>query len=56
MPVWEFTLIIEGPDIQGDDIINALFEAGCDDSLVGSTNGVQLDPRQQARVRSLFAA
>lgn len=41
MPVWEFTLIIEGPDIQGDDIINALFEAGCDDSLVGSTNGVQ---------------
>ena len=41
MPVWEFTLIIEGPDIQGDDIINALFEAGCGDSLVGSTNGVQ---------------
>ena len=41
MPVWDFTLIIEGPDIQGDDILDALFEAGCDDSLVGSTNGVQ---------------
>ena len=41
MQHWEFTLIVDGPDIQGDDIINALFEAGCGDSLVGSTNGVQ---------------
>ena len=41
MKHWEFTLIVDGPDIQGDDIIDTLFEAGCGDSLVGSTNGVQ---------------
>ena len=39
---WEFTLIVDGPDIQGDNgLLDALFEAGCDDALVGRTNCVQ---------------
>ena len=42
MSAWEFTLIVDGPDIQGNnDLLDALFEAGCDDALVGRTNCVQ---------------
>lgn len=42
MTHWEFTLIVDGPDIQGDNgLLDALFEAGCDDALVGRTNCVQ---------------
>ena len=41
MPDYQFTLIIEGPDLQADDLIDDLFEAGCDDALVGRTDGVQ---------------
>ncbi len=41
MSVYQFTLILEGPDLQGDAAIDALFEAGCDDALVGRTDGVQ---------------
>ena len=41
MPNYQFTLIIEGPDLQADAIIDALFEAGCDNALVGRTDGVQ---------------
>lgn len=36
-----FTLIVEGPDLQSEDVFDALFEAGCDDALVGRSNGVQ---------------
>jgi len=41
MPTFQFTLLVDGPDIQGDDYLDALFKAGCDDALVGSTDGVQ---------------
>ena len=41
MSVYQFTLIVEGPDLQSDNAIGALFEAGCDDSLVGRTDGIQ---------------
>ena len=42
MTTWEFTLIVDGPDIQEDnDLLDALFEAGCDDTLVGRTNEIQ---------------
>ena len=27
---YEFTLIVEGPDLQSDSAFNALFENGCD--------------------------
>ena len=41
MPTFTFTLIVEGPDLQVDETIDALFEAGCDDALVGRSEGIQ---------------
>jgi len=41
MAIFAFTLVVEGPDVHGDRTVNALFEAGCDDALVGSSDGVQ---------------
>lgn len=36
-----FTLIVDGSDLQDESVIDRLFAAGCDDALVGSTDGVQ---------------
>lgn len=41
MSAYQFTLIVEGPDLQSDKAIEALFEAGCNDALVGRTDGIQ---------------
>ena len=41
MPVHHFTLIVDGPDVQDEASIDALFEAGCDDALVGRAEGIQ---------------
>ena len=41
MASYEFTLIIDGPDLQDDERLDALFESGCDDALVGRSHGVQ---------------
>jgi len=41
MSAFQFTLIVEGPDLQSDHEIDALYEAGCNDSLVGRTDRVQ---------------
>lgn len=41
MPVWRFSLIIEGRELDDDDVLDALFVAGCDDALFGGSNGVQ---------------
>ena len=41
MPTHHFTLIVDGTDLQDESVIDRLFEAGCDDALVGSTDGVQ---------------
>lgn len=35
-----FTLIVEGVELT-DEHVDALYEAGCRDSLIGRTNGVQ---------------
>ena len=49
MPNYEFTLIVEGPDLQADERIDALYESGCDDALVGRSHGVQyLDFEREA--------
>lgn len=37
----EFTLIVEGTDLQDDSTMDALFDAGCDDATVGRVAGVQ---------------
>ena len=42
MSTHHFTLIVEGPDLQGDDArLDALYDAGCSDGLVGRSEGVQ---------------
>lgn len=41
MPTFTFTLEVQGPDVHGEETVNALFEAGCDDALVGSSDGIQ---------------
>ena len=41
MTTYQFTLIVEGPDLQADRLIDGLYEAGCDDALVGSADGIQ---------------
>ena len=41
MPIRHFTLIVDGPDLQEEALIEALFEAGCDDALVGRSEGIQ---------------
>jgi len=41
MTTYQFTLIVEGPNLQADDLIDRLYEAGCGDALVGRADGVQ---------------
>lgn len=41
MPTHHFTLIVDGADLQNESVVNGLFESGCDDALVGRTDGVQ---------------
>ena len=41
MSTYQFVLIVEGPDLQSEATFSALFESGCDDALVGRTDGVQ---------------
>ena len=41
MATFHFTLIVDGPDLQDQSMIDRLFEAGCDDATVGSSDGVQ---------------
>jgi hypothetical protein len=36
---YEFTLVIEGLDLDDDDQGNALFDAGCDDATFGEVDG-----------------
>ena len=41
MSTFQFTLIVDGPDLQDQPLIDQLFEAGCDDATIGSRDGVQ---------------
>ena len=41
MSTFNFTLIVEGPDLQEESRIDALFEAGCDDAAIGRSDGIQ---------------
>ena len=40
MTTYSFSLILSGVNVLTDDMANALFEAGCDDSTPGSSGGV----------------
>ena len=41
MTTHQFTLVVEGPDLQTDALVDALHEEGCGDALVGRVDGVQ---------------
>lgn len=41
MTTHQFTLIVDGTDLQHEAHVNALFEAGCDDAMVGRMGAVQ---------------
>jgi hypothetical protein len=41
MTSFQFTLIVEGPDLQEPELIDSLLEAGCDDASVGRSDGIQ---------------
>lgn len=41
MTVHRFMLIVEGPDLQDEGHVGALFEAGCDDATVGRVGATQ---------------
>ena len=38
--VWSFTLVLDGVSELTDEMMDALYETGCDDALVGSRDGV----------------
>jgi len=40
-PVRSFTLFFDGPDVLGDGRLDALFEAGFDDAVIGERDGAQ---------------
>lgn len=42
MPTWEFTLVVEGADLQDEERIDRLFDAGLDDATASRSGGVQL--------------
>ena len=53
MTIHHFTLIVDGPDLQDDVFIDALFEAGCDDVTVGRIEEIQfLDFDREAATRA----
>ena len=41
MSTHEFTLIVEGPDLQDESHVDALFEAGFDDATIGRVGSIQ---------------
>ena len=41
MTTHTFTLIVNGPDLQSDERIGDVYEAGCDDALIGRADGIQ---------------
>lgn len=41
MTTHTFTLIVDGPDLQEDDVVDDVFEAGCGDALIGRIDGIQ---------------
>ena len=59
MPIHRLTLFVEGADLQAEPVINALFEAGCEDATVGRADGVQyieLDREAKSFSQAVFSA
>lgn len=59
MAIHEFTLIVEGPDLQEEAVIDALFEAGLDDVTVGRVGTLQyvdVDRESEDFAEAVFSA
>lgn len=62
MSTFTFRVVVEGVDVRSHEVVDALFNAGCDDALIGSCEGIQyLDFDREAAsldnaVRSAVAA
>lgn len=59
MSAHEFTLIVEGPDLQEDAYVDALFEAGFDDTTIGRVGSIQyldFDREAESFVDAVFSA
>lgn len=59
MSAHEFTLIVEGPDLQEDPYVDALFEAGFDDTTIGRVGSIQyldFDREAESFVDAVFSA
>ena len=41
VPIHRFTLIVDGLDLQDDTLVDAVFEAGCDDAAIARIDGIQ---------------
>jgi hypothetical protein len=51
MTTHQFTIIVDGPDLQEEAHVQALFEAGCDDATVGRVGTLQyLDFDREAEI------
>jgi hypothetical protein len=49
VPTWSFTLVLSGVRALTDEVTDALFQAGCDDALVGMRDGaIYLDFDREA--------
>jgi hypothetical protein len=59
MTSYQFTLIVEGADLQDETNLNALFDAGCNDATigrVGSTQYLDFDREAETFADAVFAA
>lgn len=52
MTAHESTLIVEGPDLQHESIIESLYQAGFDDAAVGRVGSIQYLDFGRRRIRS----
>jgi hypothetical protein len=59
MTFFQFTLIVEGPDLQDEDRVEALYVAGCDDATigrVGTTQYLDFDREAETLADAVFEA
>jgi hypothetical protein len=55
----EFTLVVEGPDLQDETQVDALFEAGFDDATIGRVGSIQyldFDREAESFADAVFSA
>lgn len=59
MTAHEFTLIVEGPDLQDESFVESLFEAGFDDAAIGRVGSIQyldFDREAESFADAVFSA